>query len=50
MDVSKKELYECRSPWTNEYEPTLEDGTKPSAKLRELEVLANDAFAIYRDL
>ncbi len=39
-----------RSPWSNEYDPPLEDGTVPSAKLRRLEVTANDAFDTYRDL
>jgi capping protein beta len=39
-----------RSPWSNEYDPPLEDGTKPSEALRQLEVLANDAFDTYRDL
>jgi capping protein beta len=39
-----------RSPWSNEYDPPLEDGTKPSDSLRQLEVLANDAFDTYRDL
>ncbi|KAM0786989.1 hypothetical protein ACM66B_002407 [Microbotryomycetes sp. NB124-2] len=38
-----------RSPWTNEYDPPLEDGTQPSAKLRELEESINDAFDVYRD-
>ena len=27
-----------RSPWTNEYAPQIEDGFKPSQKLRALEV------------
>ncbi|POY74734.1 hypothetical protein BMF94_2210 [Rhodotorula taiwanensis] len=39
-----------RSPWTNAYDPPLEDGTQPSAKLRPLEVAMNDAFDVYRDL
>ncbi|KAK9458933.1 F-actin-capping protein subunit beta [Lipomyces oligophaga] len=39
-----------RSPWSNKYDPPLEDGTEPSPSLRVLEVLANDAFDIYRDL
>lgn len=33
-----------RSPWSNEYDPPLEDGAVPSAKLRELEIQANQAF------
>lgn len=39
-----------RSPWSNAYEPSLPDGALPSAKLRELEVSANEAFGIYREL
>lgn len=39
-----------RSPWSNSYDPALSDGTLPSAKLRELEVSANEAFDIYREL
>ncbi|EFJ21602.1 hypothetical protein SELMODRAFT_102808 [Selaginella moellendorffii] len=38
-----------RSPWSNKYDPPLEDGAMPSEKLRELEVEANEVFAIYRD-
>lgn len=36
-----------RSPWSNEYDPPLEDGTKPSDKLREMEQDFNVAFATY---
>jgi capping protein beta len=39
-----------RSPYSNTYEPPLSNGTVPSSELRSLEVLANDAFATYRDL
>ncbi|KAJ3216481.1 hypothetical protein HDU67_009436 [Dinochytrium kinnereticum] len=39
-----------RSPWSNEYDPPLADGARPSLKLRKLEVLANDAFDTYREL
>ncbi|KAK9454630.1 F-actin-capping protein subunit beta [Dipodascopsis uninucleata] len=39
-----------RSPYSNEYDPPLSDGTVPSEALRKLEVTANDAFDIYRDL
>lgn len=42
-------LYD-RSPWSNTYDPPLPDGATPSQKLRELEVSANEAFDIYRDL
>jgi len=39
-----------RSPWSNEYFPTMEDGFKPGEKLRELEVEANKLFDVYRKL
>lgn len=39
-----------RSPWTNRYDPPLDDGALPSKGLRELEVQANEVFDIYRDL
>jgi len=39
-----------RSPWSNEYDPPLEDGTIPTPKLRKLEVAANDAFDTYREM
>ncbi|XP_048470807.1 F-actin-capping protein subunit beta [Rhincodon typus] len=39
-----------RSPWSNKYDPPLEDGAMPSARLRKLEVEANKAFDQYRDL
>ncbi|KAI9330609.1 F-actin-capping protein subunit beta [Obelidium mucronatum] len=39
-----------RSPWSNEYDPPLADGTHPSTRLRKLEVAANDAFDVYREL
>lgn len=39
-----------RSPWSNEYDPPLDDGTVPSAKLRKLEVVANEAFDTYREM
>lgn len=38
-----------RSPWSNTYSPELPDGTMPSSKLRELEVMMNDAFDTYRE-
>jgi len=40
-----------RSPWSNEYFPALpdnEDGFKPSADLRKLEIEANKVFDVYR--
>ncbi|EMD31360.1 hypothetical protein CERSUDRAFT_119926 [Gelatoporia subvermispora B] len=39
-----------RSPWSNEYDPPLEDGTLPSPKLRKLEIAANEAFDTYREM
>eukprot|EP00178_Gracilaria_changii_P022236 TRINITY_DN6594_c1_g1_i1.p1 TRINITY_DN6594_c1_g1~~TRINITY_DN6594_c1_g1_i1.p1 ORF type:complete len:271 (+),score=40.71 TRINITY_DN6594_c1_g1_i1:64-876(+) len=57
--VSKRDYLLCdynrdgdsyRSPWSNQYDPPISDGSLPSAKLRELEVAANKVFDIYRDL
>ena len=39
-----------RSPWSNSYDPPLDDGTMPSEKLRRLEVEANAAFDQYREM
>lgn len=39
-----------RSPWSNEFDPPISDGTVPSTALRKLEIAANDAFDVYRDL
>lgn len=39
-----------RSPWSNTYEPPLEDGAMPSERLRKLELDANNAFDRYRDM
>ncbi len=38
------------SPWSNTYEPALEDGTLPTDRLRRLEVEANAAFDQYRQM
>lgn len=38
------------SPWSNTYEPTLEDGTLPTERLRKLEIEANTAFDQYRQM
>lgn len=41
-----------RSPWTNEFVPPLADGEAsalPSARLRQLEQLANATFDVYRE-
>jgi len=39
-----------RSPWSNKYDPPLDDGAVPSADLRKLEIVANEVFDIYREL
>jgi len=39
-----------RSPWTNSYDPPLEDALTPSPKLRELEIELNELFDAYREL
>ncbi|KAF2674170.1 F-actin capping protein beta subunit [Microthyrium microscopicum] len=43
-----------RSPWSNEFEPPLEDGetdsVMPSEKVRKMEIKANEAFDVYREL
>ncbi|KAJ7592962.1 F-actin-capping protein subunit beta [Mycena floridula] len=39
-----------RSPWSNEYDPPLEEGTAPTPKLRKLEISANEAFDTYREM
>lgn len=39
-----------RSPWSNVYDPPLEDGAMPSERLRKLEIDANAAFEQYREL
>ena len=39
-----------RSPWSNEFDPPLSDGTVPSDRVRKMEVSANEAFDVYREL
>ncbi|KAK3747246.1 hypothetical protein QZH41_010406 [Actinostola sp. cb2023] len=39
-----------RSPWSNTYDPALDDGAMPSDRLRKLEVDANSAFDQYREM
>ncbi|KAF8071769.1 F-actin capping protein beta subunit [Lyophyllum atratum] len=39
-----------RSPWSNDYDPPLDDGTVPTPKLRKLEIAANEAFDTYREM
>eukprot|EP01116_Phalansterium_solitarium_P025285 TRINITY_DN958_c0_g1_i1.p1 TRINITY_DN958_c0_g1~~TRINITY_DN958_c0_g1_i1.p1 ORF type:complete len:274 (+),score=16.90 TRINITY_DN958_c0_g1_i1:144-965(+) len=57
--VSKRDYLLCdynrdgdsyRSPWSNKYDPPLDDGATPSSELRKFEVQANEVFDIYRDL
>ena len=43
-------LYYFRSPWSNQYEPALDDGAMPSERLRKLEIDANTAFDQYREM
>lgn len=40
----------CRSPWSNKYDPPINDGAVPSDKLRSLEVKTNQAFDTYREM
>ena len=40
----------ARSPWSNQYEPALDDGAMPSERLRKLEIDANTAFDQYREM
>lgn len=39
-----------RSPWSNKYFPTLDDGFMPSERLRVMEIEANELFDAYREL
>lgn len=39
-----------RSPWTNTYDPPIDDGVLPPPHLRQLEVAANDLFNSYREM
>mmetsp|Transcript_18670 Transcript_18670/g.24376 ORF Transcript_18670/g.24376 Transcript_18670/m.24376 type:complete len:287 (+) Transcript_18670:181-1041(+) len=39
-----------RSPWSNKYDPPIEDGFKPSSQLRKLEEKCNVVFDTYREL
>jgi len=38
-----------RSPWTNAYDPPIDDGALPGPKTRQLEIQMNAAFQVYRD-
>ena len=39
-----------RSPWSNKYNPPLDDGFTPPEKLRSMEIEANELFDAYREL
>ncbi|KAF1912626.1 F-actin capping protein [Ampelomyces quisqualis] len=39
-----------RSPWSNEFEPPIDEGVTPSDRIRKMEVRANEAFDVYREL
>ena len=39
-----------RSPWSNTYEPAIEDGFLPSEKLRNMEIEFNELFDAYREM
>lgn len=41
-----------RSPWSNEFEPPVEEGegVTPSDRTRKMEIKANEAFDVYREL
>lgn len=39
-----------RSPWSNKYNPPLDDGFTPPEKLRAMEIEANELFDAYREL
>lgn len=42
-----------RSPWSNEFDPPISDsegGVLPSERVRKMEVQANDAFDVYRQM
>ena len=46
----KKFFTPNRSPWSNKYDPPIDDGAEPSDRLRKLEVEANSAFDSYREM
>lgn len=39
-----------RSPWSNEFDPPIDDGAIPSERVRKMEVEANTAFDVYRSM
>lgn len=44
-----RDMDSYRSPWSNQYFPTLPDGDTPPAHLRRLEAHANEVFDAYRE-
>lgn len=47
ISENNRDMDSYRSPYSNEYVPDFPDGIRPSDKLRELEVVANDLFQEY---
>jgi hypothetical protein len=43
-------MHRYRSPWSNKYEPAIDDGFLPSDKLRHMEIEFNELFDAYREL
>ncbi|KAF2442118.1 F-actin capping protein, beta subunit [Karstenula rhodostoma CBS 690.94] len=39
-----------RSPWSNNFEPPIDEGITPSERIRKMEIKANEAFDVYREL
>ncbi len=39
-----------RSPWSNTYDPAIDDGFLPSEKLRNMEIEFNELFDAYREM
>lgn len=49
-NVSIVPVLNCRSPWSNRYEPAIDDGFLPSEKLRSMEIEFNELFDAYREM
>jgi len=39
-----------RSPWSNEFDPPVEDAEYPSDRVRKMEVRMGEGFDVYREL
>ncbi|KAI9700494.1 MAG: F-actin-capping protein subunit beta [Bogoriella megaspora] len=39
-----------RSPWSNDFDPPVPDAELPSERVRKMEIRANEAFDVYREL